>query len=485
MIRCLHGGPKFLAKMIPVAKLTSHFLYDEVRKIVDIINSSNGQVVAIITDNNRTNQAFFKLFQTVENKPWLTENNIFLLFDYVHLIKSIRNNWITEITRELECEFKGDKFVAKWSHLIEIYNLEKDDLVKLSSLNEASVFPKPIERQRMSTCLKIFNEKTIAALRTSSRIDEHDAEGTIKFLSIVLSLWKILSNKEIRGHERHREPLKAPIFDSEDNNLQYLREVSTMAKNMYGKQGKRRKTLTRDTSLALEHTCNGLIELSEFLLGLGHRYVLLGQFSTDDLEEKFGELRQGSGGTYFITIQNVIQKLQIQKTRLLLHLGVDVLDNDDVHACSKCDFALNDDHFRLIESLGKMEDKLSEDVKMALVYIAGYISSKDPENECNSFFYYEEYGAYVKNMNRGGLNVPDDACCQWTFLSYIMFYAIKEVTCRKSLTKIFVLISNSYGFHITNIQCRRLCNIFFKNYSLLCTPRSDKETKLKVLKLSA
>ena len=197
MIKCLHRSPKFFVKMITVAKTTSQFLYDEVTKIIDIINSSNGQVVTVITDNNRTNQAFFKLFETVENKPWLTESNIFLLFDYVHLMKSIRNNWITETTRELEGEFKGDKFVAKWSHLIELFNLEKDHLVKLSSLTETSVFPKPIERQRLSSCLKIFSEKTNAALRTISRIDENDAEGTVKFLSIVLSLWKILSNKEI------------------------------------------------------------------------------------------------------------------------------------------------------------------------------------------------------------------------------------------------------------------------------------------------
>ena len=103
---------------------------------------------------------------------------------------------------------------------------------------------------------------------------------------------------------------------------------------MCGKQRRRSKTLTRDTSLALEHTCNGLVKLSEFLLGLGHRYVLPGQFSMDDLEEKFGELRQGSVGKYFITVQNVIQKLQIQKMRLFLHLGVDVLDQDVIHACS-------------------------------------------------------------------------------------------------------------------------------------------------------
>ena len=50
MIKCLHGGPKFLVKII-VAKFTSEFLYDKVTKIINIVNSGNRHVVAIITDN--------------------------------------------------------------------------------------------------------------------------------------------------------------------------------------------------------------------------------------------------------------------------------------------------------------------------------------------------------------------------------------------------------------------------------------------------
>ena len=68
------------------------------------IESSNGKVISVICDGNRTNQAFFNLFERVEEKPLLTKCGIFLLFDYVHLLKSIRNNWITENTQELHFE---------------------------------------------------------------------------------------------------------------------------------------------------------------------------------------------------------------------------------------------------------------------------------------------------------------------------------------------------------------------------------------------
>ena len=114
---------------------------------------------------------------------------------------------------------------------------------------------------------------------------------------------------------------------------------------MRGKQGSRIKSLTRDTSLALEHTCNGLIELSEILLLSGQQYVLLGEFTTDYLEATIGELRQGSGGTYFITVQNALEKLRIRKTQLLMQINPEgVIDETTGHECEKCHYDLEQSH---------------------------------------------------------------------------------------------------------------------------------------------
>ena len=258
-----------------------------------------------------------------------------------------------------------------------------------------------------------------------------------------------------------------------------------MAKKMYGKQGKRVKSLTRDTSLALYQTCEGLIELSKELLKSGHTYVLLGEFTTDYLETSFGSIRQGSGGTYFITVQNVIQKLHIEKTRLLLHLKIDVfeLDEDIGHKCDKCLYVLDSEKCDVFDALVHLENSVSTDVKMALVYIAGYVTRKDDPNIDDTQYYYQKFGSFLKNLDRGGLNVPTDTYCQWTVLCYIMFHSVQDVTCRKSLSKLFLSISEKYNFGITRAKSYILCNIFFKNYSLLFSPKSDKECALKVLKL--
>ena len=110
-------------------------------------------------------------------------------------------------------------------------------------MNEVSVFPKPIERQNVSTCLKVFCEKTIAALKSHPELNLNEVNGTVKFIEVILSFWKIVSNKDIKGDERHRDPLKKPISSSDDGNLKILLEIAAMAEKMCGKQGSRVKSL--------------------------------------------------------------------------------------------------------------------------------------------------------------------------------------------------------------------------------------------------
>ena len=125
-----HGGQLFgnsvsdnnqLAKtvldfmMLPISKLDTDFLYDQSKMFIDQIKDRGGKWVAITCDNNRVNQAFFKRFSCTS--PWRTEDNVFLLFYFVHIVKIMRNNWITEKTGKLEFNYQGENYVAKWDKI--------------------------------------------------------------------------------------------------------------------------------------------------------------------------------------------------------------------------------------------------------------------------------------------------------------------------------------------------------------------------------
>ena len=49
-----------------------------------------------------------------------------------------------------------------------------------SRLTEVAVRPKPIERQKVATCLRVFCDETCAALRTNP--ETKDADGTCRFI---------------------------------------------------------------------------------------------------------------------------------------------------------------------------------------------------------------------------------------------------------------------------------------------------------------
>ena len=70
----------------------------------------------------------------------------------------------------------------------------------------------------------------------------------------------------------------------------------------------------------------GLVDLCRHLLNTNHKYVCPGKFTPDYLEKKFGKLCQGSGGTYFISVQQVMEKLHIKQSALLLSLNVNIED---------------------------------------------------------------------------------------------------------------------------------------------------------------
>ena len=489
MVSCMFGGPNFLSKIIPISRLTSQFLHEQVGLSLEAIEQAGGSVKAIICDGNRNNQALFKLYPCIPQTPWLTEAGFFLLFDYVHLLKNIRNNWLTEATGELTFTDSGQLKTAKWQHLVDLFKLEDGELVKMSDLEEVAVWPKPIERQRVSTCLKVFSEKTRQALLSHPcLVDSLEVKDTARFIEIVLTWWNIVNVKATSMDTRLRDPLRAPISDPGDDRLQTLLDFGEMALKMAGPQGRRKKQLTRDTAQGIHHTCNGLVGLCRYLLNTSHSYVLLGQFSTDPLEKEFSKLRQGSGGTYFINVQQVVEKTNINRSKLLLSLKADIESEEPGHSCSDCAFELKDHEqgCEAVDNLQELEGSLPEETKATLLYIAGYVTFKHPEREDigQTSFYFEKYGGYLESLDRGGLTVSSDRACQWTFFSYIVFNLVKDCVCRASFMKIALTLSDMFEFMMEERHSRILANIFLKNYVRGATPRSTKEPSLKRLKLS-
>jgi hypothetical protein len=134
--------------------------------------------------------------------------------------------------------------------------------------------------------------------------------------------------------------------------------------------------------------------------------------------------------------------------------------------------------------LPEIESTLPEEIKSSLVYIAGYVVKKESCSREDSHMYFEKYGTFTTGLNRGGLTIPNDSVCQWTFFCFIIFGNVCNQVCRTSLTNIFLLVSDMYDLNMREKHAMTLSNIFLNNFCKQYARPSEKEPKQKVLKLS-
>ena len=159
MVCPILGGPAFVARLIPVFSLTHDLLYDQLIKLINVVHDSEGFAFLIISDNLRANISCFDVFhhnfgshfEYAVNHPVKNEifAYLFLLFDTIHLFKNIKNNWLTEKMKKLRFDdFEtGEELIAEWRHIVDIFNGERDLIVKQTRLNYATIYPTNFDKQ--------------------------------------------------------------------------------------------------------------------------------------------------------------------------------------------------------------------------------------------------------------------------------------------------------------------------------------------------
>ena len=55
MVKCMFGGPKFLAKLLPCSGLNAAFQFNCVQELISTLEGCGAEVITTINDNNRTN----------------------------------------------------------------------------------------------------------------------------------------------------------------------------------------------------------------------------------------------------------------------------------------------------------------------------------------------------------------------------------------------------------------------------------------------
>jgi hypothetical protein len=450
-------------------------------------------------DNAKVNQKTMKILNfkcgSERNEQFLCYRGenikpFYLLNDTVHILKTIRNSWITEKTKTLEYKLPGEDAVrfAEWKFIVSL--LETDcGIVKMSPLTNKSVFPTPIERQNVGLVLKVFSDKTVAALRTKFK---QKAEDTAIFIEIIVKWWTIVNSKVKGLDQRLNDIRRTAITSKDDCKLEFLETfIPQFAQFLQPNNIQNRvKKMTLDTTHALINTSCGLAHCAKYLLDSGLSYVLLGHIQSDPLEKQFGKYRQGSGGTYLITVQSITQKFNIDRARKLLRLATSdedflILPSAD-HSCNKCDLSVIE--FDLAQCIAA-EDFLNTESKQGLTYIAGYICLKMQKLheylQCNDTYeMYLKYGEFTDNFSRGKLKEPSDSLVYFVFYCYYIFIMYANSLCKKAYIEIFFNCNQYYNLIQCNVRkiATILTNIFLNNLCKRIADKNDDRSELLIKK---
>ena len=199
---CHHGGPKYILQIYPVAKLNSDQLKKILLDALVKITNAGCTVISCVCDNCATNVSVYKKLGGLGKVLIDTINSYaFLVFDYVHVFKNIRNNWITVQNKELSFSKDGKTYIAKWKDIEALYFEDRQNIIRLTKITYTAVYPKPLQRQSIPFVCQIFHEKTVAAL-SALKLKLSISEGTIIFNTLITDWFHMMNVKYLYSHIR-------------------------------------------------------------------------------------------------------------------------------------------------------------------------------------------------------------------------------------------------------------------------------------------
>jgi hypothetical protein len=468
MISSIYCHNKDVVGLFPATNLKYDFSYMLVLQILKLLTEAGYHVLCMISDNNGVNRKMYEeicggVLRVSFLNPVNPDIKTFTLFDGVHILKTIRNIWlnqkdpkqtfvipkIPENLHERNCSFDTDtKLFACVGDLKNVYREEQNNIIKLApSLDRKVLYPTSIERQNVSLCLRLFDEKNIAALKMKYANDISCVEGAIAFLKLIGDWWKIINCNSFYKDIRLRDPRCAPIQSVDDENLIFLENFLKWLElwNNLEVQGEPKKSrngkLTLQTQLSLTHSLKTIIALCRYLTDdLQFQYILLFKFQTDALEDRFGKYRQMSGGNYHISVMQVLESERTLKMLSVLKLKSSNKGEFSLKEfLDSCEQESSEDENELVEkfedALIAEDEAISQDEAEVLVYIAGYIAHRTNMTlkciQCKSLISHNRKLevdscnrpdlVYLKHLDRGGLKWPKKFLVEIVSQMFVLF----------------------------------------------------------------
>jgi len=216
---------------------------------------------------------------------------------------------------------------ANFMHIVDLHNMESTmSLKKAHKLTPAALNPRSIEKTSVKLAVSVFCESTRDALQFyASHQAQPEWGSTAEFLSLVIKLWNILNVKTSHKGKHKRDYSMDPVRSSLDWKLDFLRDFAASLDQW---ETSSKPGLSKETFLALRHSCRAIADCASFLLDRrGFNYVL----QSDAIESRFGWFRQLAGANYYVSTRQVLEgdkKIRALSLVKFSHFSSSEIDNE-------------------------------------------------------------------------------------------------------------------------------------------------------------
>ena len=193
--------------------------------------------------------------------------------------------------------------------------------------------------------------------------------------------------------------------------------------------------MTKETFLAIRQSCQAIVGLSRYLINeCGFKYILLGKIQSDNIESRFGHIRQLSGANYYLSMRQLLESNR--KLRALSLIKYSKISVNQINEAAKTANNATQEVMSKAESLyGDLSLNIfpTKDDATVIFYVTGYCCrSLVRSNKCDKCREVTVAGVEEKQdasistlfseLNRGGLCKPtpelfDIGCLCWRIFS--------------------------------------------------------------------
>ena len=159
--------------------------------------------------------------------PVSSNRKLYILFDFVHILKSIRNNWLN--LEDYDHAFKYPDMLlfpsiydtsklneAKFEDIRLLYKSEQHSIVKQTHrLNYKACWPTSFERHNVNLALRVFNDSTCAALKIQNDSRSRFKNDIPNFVVIIGEIWKIFNVNNPLKHVHLNDEYSAALTEDD------------------------------------------------------------------------------------------------------------------------------------------------------------------------------------------------------------------------------------------------------------------------------